>query len=162
MIKMKNLKIYMFITVFSIAFMLVSCTGETETETETETKNVDTTETVLTDEDAAFDAAMNEIDAEGLDDSTVELNALKDFNEAIKVQDFDKALEMYAELITEYSEKLNTANVDTAESAQEINEISTTLSQVSMSILENKARLSDKQTSKLNELDNKFKSVDKK
>ncbi len=160
MIKMKNLKIYMFITVFSIGFMFVSCTGETKTETET--KNVDTTETVLTDEDAAFDAAMNEIDSEGLDDSTVELDALKDFNEAIKAQDFDKALEMYAELITEYSEKLNTANADTAESAQEINEISTTLSQVSMTILENKANLSSEQKSKLNELDNKFKSVDKK
>jgi len=156
---MKNLKIYSIIALFSIGTMFVSCAGET---TDVEETNADTTETAMTDEDAAFDAAMEEIDSEGLDDSTVELDALKDFNEAIKAQDFDKALEMYGNLINEYSEKLNTADVDDAEVAQEINEISTTLSQVSMTILENKAGLSDEQKTLYNELELKFQQVDKK
>jgi nucleoid-associated protein YgaU len=156
---MKNLKIYSIIALFITGTMFVSCAGET---TDVEETNADTTETAITDEDAAFDAAMEEIDSEGLDDSTVELDGLKDFNEAIKAQDFDKALEMYGNLINEYSEKLNTANVDDAEVAQEINEISTTLSQVSMTILENKAGLSDEQKTLYNELELKFQQVDKK
>jgi len=155
---MKNLKIYSFIALFSIGTMFVSCSGET---TETVDTNTDTTETSVADDEAAFDAAMDEIDSEGLDDSTVELDGLKDFNEAIKAQDFDKALEMYGNLISEYSEKLSTANTDDAEEAQELNQMSTTLSKVSMTILENRAGLSDEQKTLYNELEVKFQSVDK-
>ena len=156
---MKNLKIYSIIALFSIGAMFVSCAGET---TETENANAELVDSTLNEDEAAFDAAMDEIDSEGLDDSTVELNALKDFNEAIKAQDFDKALELYGQLIDEYSEKLSAANADDAEQAQELNQMSTTLSQVSMTILENRAGLTNEQKEQFNQLEEKFNGIEKK
>ena len=159
---MKNLKIYSIIILFAMGIMLISCAGEPVESTESDTTAVDNMSEGLTDEDAAFEDAMDEIASEGLDDSTLELDGLKDFNDAISGQDFDKALVIYQELIDTYADKLNTLAEDDAEATQELNEISKTLSQISMSIFENRAALSKEQTTLYNTLEVKFQKIDKK
>ena len=159
-IKMKNLKIYSIITLFAMGIMLASCAGESEEATDSDTTNVVNTSEDLTDEDAAFDEAVDESD-NGVDDTNIELDGLKEFNETINNQDFDSALLIYSDLIDTYASKLKVLAKDDAEAAQELNEISKTLSQISMSIFENRNTLSKEQASSLNQLDAKFQEIDK-
>jgi hypothetical protein len=157
---MKNLKIYSIIVIFAMGIMLVSCAGEPIETNLNDTTTVDALDG-LADDEAAFDEAMGEIESVELDDTSIELDGLKEFNETVKNQDFDSALLIYSDLIDTYSEKLKNIQTDDAEAAQELNEISKTLSQISMSIFENRAALSKDQTSLLNQLDAKFQEIDK-
>lgn len=160
---MKNLKIYSIIAIFGMGIMLTSCGGADEDQVsalETLT-GIEGLSEALDSMNTEFENAVEEMDEAGmLDGTSITADEVKEFEEALKSEDYDDAIDIYEKYFIEYMEKGKAIEEGDLSNMQEIMGMATIMTKMSIDILPAIPKMSEEQQERFNDIDKQVKEIE--